>query len=153
MPDHPAFTLRPLAVAETYELRRRVLRNNDPGSQVHIREDDRPEAWHLGAVDAGNAVVATSSFYPVECRFRPDAHRPYQLRFMAVDPDFQVSGVGRSMLNRALDHLRGEGATVLWANARDTALGFYTHLGFDPVGSSFVEATTGLSHTVVIKDL
>jgi hypothetical protein len=41
---------------------------------------------------------------------------------------------------------------VLWANARDTALGFYVSYGMHVVGDGFV-ATPGLPHHVVVLDL
>ena len=146
------FEIQPLDVGQTYELRRRVLRNNDPGATVHIREDDLPSARHVGAVSEGR-VVATASFYPIACRRRPEVEGAVQLRFMAVDPDFQDTGVGRGVLESAIAGLKKDGVPLLWANARDTALGFYTHLGFTPVGSSFIEPTTGIAHTVVLLDL
>ena len=147
-----SFQVQDLDVAETYELRRRVLRNNDPGATVHIREDDSDAAWHLGAVADGR-VVATSSYYAVPYRLRPEFVNATQLRFMAVDPSYQDTGVGKAVIGAAIERIRKQGAGLLWANARDTALGFYLHRGFRTDGPSFVEPTSGLPHTVVLLEL
>ena len=49
--------------------------------------------------------------------------------------------------------VRASGATVLWCNARDTALGFYARLGFTVYGDGFVTADSGLPHHVMVCDL
>ena len=152
MSDGPGYDIRPLQLAETYELRRRVLRNNDPGAEVHIREDDRSDAWHIGAI-AGGRVIATASFYGIPCRQRPDVSAVAQLRMMAVDERWQETGVGRAVLRQAMEHLRNEGIELLWCNARSSAAGFYEHLGFELIGDPFIETVTGLLHQVAIRDL
>ena len=152
MSDPAAYEIRPLELAETYELRRRVLRNNDPGAEVHIREDDRADAWHIGAIADGR-VIATASFYGIPCRQRPDVSAVAQLRMMAVDERWQETGVGSAVLRQAMEHLKREGVELLWCNARSTASGFYEHLGFELIGEPFVETVTGLKHQVALRDL
>ena len=58
------------------------------------------------------------------------------------------------MLERGEAELAARGARRLWANARDTALGFYAAAGWSVVpGSEFVSAETGVPHHVIVKDL
>ena len=154
--------MRALRVEETYDLRRAVLRASAPEAVVHYDTDDEPSTWHLGAVDGEGRVVATSTYFPQPCP--PDVRPPdacpadvggwadaYRLRSMAVDPGRQGSGVGRAVLLEALARLSAAGVPLLWANARDSALGFYTCCGFEAVGTSFVDADSGLPHTVVLR--
>jgi hypothetical protein len=42
---------------------------------------------------------------------------------------------------------------VLWAKARDTAVGFYERLGMHAEGDGYVTPDTGLPHHTVILDL
>jgi hypothetical protein len=61
--------------------------------------------------------------------------------------------VGRAVLVAALARLEEDGASLLWANARDSALGFYERCGFEVVPPSFVDPDSGLPHTVVRRRL
>jgi ribosomal protein S18 acetylase RimI-like enzyme len=72
---------------------------------------------------------------------------------MAVDTGHQRSGIGRQLLDVALERLRNAGFEVLWANARDTALPFYRRLGMEVVGDGFLTSDTKLPHHVVLMDL
>ena len=120
-----------IAAADTYYLRARVLRDGDSAA-VRVPDDDLPGVWHLGARDSG-ALVGVASFYPRPCPL--EAHvAATQLRFMAVDPAMQGRGIGRQLLDHALCELRKQKTGMLWANGRDTALGFYARLGFTVIG-------------------
>ena len=107
-------------------------------------------AFHL-AVRSDNAIVAVASFAPMATPHRPGT-RAWQLRGMAVEPTRQRHGYGVALLDAAIGRLRAAGADVLWANARDSALGFYVRYGMHVVGDGFV-AAPGLPHHVVVFDL
>ena len=83
---------------------------------------------------------------------RPQA-KAFQLRGMAVDEGLQGTGVGRVLLTAAVDRLRAQGADVLWANARDTALGFYQRLGWRVEGDGFLYGYRDMPHHVAVLDL
>jgi GNAT superfamily N-acetyltransferase len=138
-------------VAATYGLRRKVLRDGRADADVAFPEDDRPGAFHLGAFSDGR-LVAVGSFSPEPTPLRP-GRRAVRLRAMAVDPDHQGRGVGRILLEDGVARLRAEGAEVLWAHARDTALTFYRRFGMEVVGDGFVIPELGLPHHVVLLDL
>jgi L-Ala-D/L-Glu epimerase len=133
-----------------YDLRRRILRGNDPESSVDFVDDDAPTARHFaGLVD--DRVVVSASFFPGAAPIRP-ALVSYQLRFMAVDFDVQGMGFGSVVLEAAEAQLRALGAQQLWANARDTALGFYVATGWTPIeGSENVSPLSKLPHTGITK--
>ena len=78
----------------------------------------------------------------------------YQLRYMATDFDVQGRGYGARVLAFAEDDLRALGVEQVWANGRDTALGFYESVGWLRVeGSEHLSAETSLPHTVIFKRL
>lgn len=135
---------------DCYALRRSVLRDGDPDASVSWPEDSAAGAFHL-AVRADGVVIAAASFAPAATPHRPDA-RAWQLRGMAVEPAQQRRGYGELLLDAALGRLRAAGADVLWANARDSAIGFYARCGMQVVGDGFV-AALGLPHHVVVLDL
>ncbi|MEM7770959.1 MAG: GNAT family N-acetyltransferase [Cyanobacteria bacterium P01_E01_bin.6] len=64
---------------------------------------------------------------------------------VAVDPEFQNQGVGRAMMQFAMDRCREFGCYKLALSAnvtRDRAHGFYESLGFQQHGYSFVADLT-----------
>jgi GNAT superfamily N-acetyltransferase len=136
-------------------LRRAVLRSHRPGLPVVDQEDSVPGTFHLAVVDdgGGGAVVAVATLTPEPCPVRPTAPpaMAVRLRGMAVRPDRQGEGLGRLLLDAAVARLRADGVALLWANARDTALGFYQRLGLEAVGDSFL--AQDLPHTVVVMAL
>jgi GNAT superfamily N-acetyltransferase len=138
-----------IAASDTYHLRARVLRDGDSAA-VRVPDDDLPGAWHLGARHSG-ALVGVASFYPRPCPLATDVPA-MQLRFMAVDPAMRGRGIGRQLLDHAIGELRKKKTGILWANGRDTALDFYTRLGFTVVGDGFIHEP-GLPHHLIILGL
>ena len=111
----------------TIELRSRVLR--DGRAHEGFAEDGDATTIHLAAVD-GDRVVGVATFVP-----RDDGW--WQLRGMAVDTERQGRGIGRAILDEAETRLRALGASGVWANGRDTALGFYERAGWRVVGDGY----------------
>ena len=140
-----------VAVEATYDLRRRVLRDGRADAVVQNPGDDVPGAFHLAAIDDDDAVVAVASCAPEPSDFRPAARSPFRLRGMAVEPSLQGQGIGAVLLDAAVSRLRMLGADVVWANGRDTALGFYEQRGWTVLGDGFI--TVGIPHHVVLLDL
>ena len=94
------------------------------------------ESLHLVALDAGRVVACVL--------FHPEGARTGRLFQMAVEPDRQGTGLG-TLLVRAVEAeaaRRGFGEVTL--HARDTAVGFYARLGYEPVGAPYVEV--GIPH-------
>lgn len=139
-----------VAPEATYDLRRRVLRNHLPVAEVAYPADREPGSFHLG-VREGDAVVAIASFSVEPAPGRDDDRRAVRLRGMAVDPEHQRRGLGRALLDTALERLRRDGIAVCWANARVSALPFYESLGFTAEGDELTSLE--LPHRVVVLDL
>jgi GNAT superfamily N-acetyltransferase len=146
------FVIEIVAPDALYELRRRVLRGGDPQKSVVDRRDMEPTSLHLAGVVDG-VVVAAGSFFPSAPPHEP--HRPsVQLRYLATEFDYQGHGVGSLLLRGAESRLASDGVKHLWANARDSALGFYEREGWEIVpGSEHLSEETQLPHTVITKNL
>ena len=142
-----------IEAVETHDLRRRVLRD---GRAEHLvfPEDDRPGAFHLGARrEPAGPLLAVASFSPEPVPHR-SGRRAVRLRGMVTEPAYRGQGLGRDLLEEAVARLRAAAFDVLWANARDSALGFYEHLGFEVVGDGFLAGPAGdIPHHIVLLDL
>ncbi|HTB09361.1 MAG TPA: GNAT family N-acetyltransferase [Acidimicrobiales bacterium] len=146
------FRIERVEAPRLHDLRRRVLRNNDPRASVDEPRDHDPDSRHYAGL-LGERVVASASFYPSPAPVRSEL-LSYQLRFMAVDADEQGHGYGARLLGAAEDSLRAIGVAQLWANARDTALGFYEATGWTIVpDSAHLSAATNLPHHQITKIL
>jgi GNAT superfamily N-acetyltransferase len=144
------FRVVPVAARELHELRRRVLRENDATKSVDEPRDAEPTSMHFAGL-LGGRVVVSASFYPTTAPIRSDL-LSYQLRYMAVDDDVQGRGYGARVLDAAEIALADVGAEQLWANARDTALGFYLKTGWELLpDSEHISAETQLPHHVIVK--
>jgi GNAT superfamily N-acetyltransferase len=92
------------------------------------------------------------TFTPQPLASRPDASAA-QLRGMATEPEARGTGAGQAVFEAGIKRLRTAGYTVLWARARDTALGFYERMGMHAEGDGYVTAETGLPHHTVVMDI
>jgi GNAT superfamily N-acetyltransferase len=92
----------------------------------------------------GGAIVGCATYVVRPFPPDPEARRAWQLRGMAVAATQQGTGVGSSILSKALEILAPEiqargptpGAS-LWCNARMSAAAFYRRNGWVPVGEVF----------------
>ena len=135
-----------------HDLRRRVLRRGDPNARVVGPHDAEENTLHLAGVLDGEVVVCAS--FCALAFDREPGRRAYQLRFMATDPRFQGRGYGALVLAEGESRLAARGAELVWANGRDSALGFYRAAGWRAVaGSEFLSDETGIAHTVIHKTL
>ena len=146
------FRVALVAPEELHDLRRRVLRGNSPSADVGDPRDHEAEAMHLaGFLD--DRLVCCASVYPSTSPLHPDL-ATYQLRYVATDVDVQGQGWGAALMAALEDLVRDQGAVELWANGRDTALGFYRRLGWEGIpGSEHLSPYTNLPHTVIWKTL
>lgn len=140
-----------VAVEATFALRELLLRADRRDLPVRMAEDDMAGAFHLAVLHQGEAVGVVS-VCPAEPEF-PAASHAYRLRQMAVRPDLQGHGVGAALFAGVVDVLRGRGrAGTLWAESRDTSLGFYLAQGMRIVPDS--QHTVGVvGYTNVVTEI
>ena len=148
----PTYAVRvvELEAEATHDLRRRVLRAHLPEAGVAYPEDGLEAVLHVGVEDGDGRLVAAGTMFPEPTTHRPGA-RAARLRGMAVEPDVQGRGVGARLLAALVERARADGYEVVWANGRDSALGFYRRHGWQVVGDGF--ESIGLPHHVVLLDL
>ena len=132
---------------QLYDLRYRVLRqawNQERGSE--IAEDDN-EALHAIVYTNNHKVIAC-------CRAHLSAESQVQLRFMAVDPQFQGLGLGKAILfyieKKATSQYHPVHQFVL--HARENAIKFYQSNGYEIVSKSHL-LFNSIQHYLMSKTL
>jgi len=152
MTESEALTVTRVRAGELRELRRRVLRSNDPTASVDDERDGLDDSVHIAAF-RGSQLVGGGSFFTAAAPVNVSVPS-VQLRYLAVEPDHQGRDVGSAVMLAAETVLASRGVVQIWANGRDSALGFYRSQGWSVVpGSEHVSTETGLPHTVIFKVL
>jgi GNAT superfamily N-acetyltransferase len=133
----------PIAAADTWPLRRRVLRPHAQGEAVVLGGDEDPRAVHIGARDASGEIVGVATVFPQPCPWAPEREGAWRLRGMATAEGRRGRGIGALVLDAALRHVRGRHGRLVWCNARTGALTFYGREGFVAAGEPYVDPELG----------
>lgn len=145
-------TVEVVSAEDLHAIRKTVLRDGTPSDDVQFPGDDDADAVHTAIRDAAGTVIASASWFEVESPDAPGAPA-LQLRGMAVAAGGRRQGLGERLIAAGAALAAERGITLLWANARDTALDFYRAAGFEVVGEGFVTRDTVLPHHRIIRRL
>ena len=140
-----------LSLDDIMALRVRVLRKGTPTTHCNYPEDSYPDVVHLGIVRNGE-VIATSTWFMKPCP-EIEGIAAMQLKGMAVDDLLQTGGLGSALITAGITHARNAGAHLVWARARDSAVGFYEKCGFRIAGDGFIDEPTGMPHHIVVQEI
>lgn len=127
--------------AVTIPLIHKVLRPHQAWAEV-VRIGATPGAVGLAAY-LDDRVVGTAILSPETFPGDPDRAGTWRLRGMATAPELQGQGVGSRVLRTAVDLVASSGGTLIWCNARVSALGFYQRAGFTATGDPWDEPGIG----------
>ena len=126
--DHPYYQ-------QERELRNRILLRPigipDFGWEHHDNK-----SWHFVAVK-GDSVIGCVVLVPTD-------KNEAQLIQMAVEEEFQGSGLGSELVHHLLHFARQKGIERIEIHAREDVTGFYEKLGFETYGQVFEEV--GVRH-------
>lgn len=141
--------IRRVSAAKVYPLRHKVLRPNRTLADCVFLQDNDPETAHFAAEHEGEIIgIASVALNPRE----GDPENTWRLRGMATAPEWQGQGIGAQVLAACLEHARAQGSSLMWCNARTSALEFYRKHGFETVGEEFDIKGIG-PHYVMIRRL
>lgn len=134
-----AVTVRRVKLETIVDLRHAVLREGLPREAAIFDGDDDPTSRHYGAFD-GDRLVGCATLHLNSYEGVP----AWQLRGMAVAPEFRRQNIGRAMLDY-IDMETGSDLSVrlFWCNARVPATPFYQSLGWEIVSEMFQIPTAG----------
>src|SRR5690606_19564128 len=76
----------------------------------------------------------------------------YQIRGMAVLDYFRKYGLGKKLVQYSEDYLKQNNISIIWFNARESAVGFYQKSGYEIIGNAFDIPDVGV-HYVMYKML
>lgn len=110
------------------ELRRIVLKKNQPDSEFFYPGDDDITTFH-GGLFFDNKLIACASMYKQNHPFK-NVENSWRLRGMAVDFNYQRKGYGNKILTFCIENIKLNNAKFLWCNARLEAVDFYKKYGF-----------------------
>ena len=135
---------------ETYPIRHQMLRPSFSYEECHFAGDDDDQTFHLG-VRIDNKFVSIASFYyerhPGLC-----GEHHYRLRGLSTLPSYQKQGLSYALLETAFPIIRQNMCTLVWCNARVSAIGFYEKLGLGKTGREFSIPGIGL-HFLMYREL
>ena len=141
-----------ITAQDTYPIRQKVLVPDHSLQKAKFENDDDEDiSFHLGAFVDGQLVSVASFFYERNPLF-PDQHQ-YQLRGMATLPEFQNQGLSSELLNMAFPIIKQNFCTLLWCNARLSAMGFYEKVGFKKTSDEIFELEEIGSHILMMKPI
>lgn len=124
----------------TWRLRQEVLY---PAQKLYEMElDEDQEGIHFGAF-TDDKLVGVVSLFQTETSF--------QFRKLAVSTEYQKMGIGNALLLRVEEFAGSEGGTLIWCNARVSAIGFYMKAGYAHTGELF--AKNGFDYEILEKEI
>lgn len=145
------YAVTSVALADIMPLRVAVLRKGTPATECNYPEDNYPDVVHFAIFHEGTAI-ATSSWFIKECPELPGVPA-MQLKGMAVADHVQGEGLGALLIDAGIALATERGATIAWARARDSAMGFYERLSFVSTGDGFIDGPTAMPHHIVVRTL
>ncbi|KAI1102069.1 GCN5-like N-acetyltransferase [Jackrogersella minutella] len=153
-PQASPMTVRPIEAAQTYALRHAVLWPNEPLSYVQLPDDIA--GHHFGAFidpkidrdvnndsknDSGSDDrrddCGSGELVSIISLFIDEKSGEARFRKFATAPDWQGRGVGSALLAHTIEAAATKGATSIWCDARQSALGFYRRFGMSGEGEVF----------------
>lgn len=149
MNTHPAL-IKQISYTETYPIRQVVLRPNRPLETCFFDGDSLTTTYHFGAFQNENLAGIISAFKNKHSSF--EEKNQYQIRGMAVLPEFQKYGLGKQLVLHTEEFLKQQKTELIWFNAREEAVGFYQKLGYKIIGKAFMIADVGI-HFVMFKSI
>lgn len=124
-----------IKAVDTYPIRHKMLRPNGTIDDCIFQGDSDELTFHLGAF-VEKKLVSVASFYFERNDLFPEPYQ-YRLRGMATLPEYQGQGLSSALLKTAFPVIKQNQCQLLWCNAREKAIGFYTKVGFNPMGELF----------------
>ena len=128
--------IKEILAKQTYELRHPLLRKGQPYDSCQLENDNHPQSIHLGAYSSSQLVGILSAI-PNCC---PDYNDQiaFQLRAMAVHPEFQRRKIASQLIQNIVRRLKEDSKVEnIWLNARVNANALYLNNGFQAIGTPF----------------
>jgi phosphoribosylformimino-5-aminoimidazole carboxamide ribotide isomerase len=134
------FSIEQIRPELTWRLRQEVLY---PAQKLYEMElDEDQEGIHFGAF-TNNKLVGVISLF--------QSDKSFQFRKLAVLSEYQKMGIGNALLRRVEEFAESERGTVIWCNARISAIGFYIKARYAHTGKLF--SKNGFDYEILEKQI
>ncbi|GAB2768055.1 GNAT family N-acetyltransferase [Salinimicrobium soli] len=128
-----------------------MLRPDRPPEEVIFEGDNDDSTFHLGVYHEDQLVGIASYMKRSHPYFREDCQ--YQLRGMAVLPEYRGMKLAKQLLLKGEQEIKSRCKdSLLWFNARESAVGFYSKFGYQTKGGSFMIPNVCM-HIVMFQQL
>jgi len=114
---------------ELIDLRQKVLHPGGPRDRVVYAEDSDESTLHL-ILKENKKIVACGTLID-------EGGGVFRIRGMAVSDNFRGRGVGSSLVEYFIDHVKKHNGHLVWCNGRVKALSLYERHGFVKNGDVF----------------
>lgn len=173
----PKYTIVTLQSQLTHPLRQALLRPNQTLAEMAFDGDDLSTSRHFGGQSESGELQGIVSIYLRP--YPPTEQNAWQIRAMATTPEARGTGLGRALLKAAeayafsceqnasiqkvtiqkttiqkatIQKAKVQKATLVWANARTSALGFYRACGYEVLPPVFEIAGVG-PHQLIVREI
>lgn len=129
---------------ELLDIRNKVLRLP---LGLNIRDDDLSDddkCLHLAYFDELGKIVGGLQIKKIN-------NHTFQIRQMAVLPEFQQKGVGSALIKAAEEFIKQEGSKQILIEAREYAIPFYSKHGYEVSGNRYFKIN--LPHFKMVKKI
>lgn len=138
--------IKQIKAEETYPLRLSVLKTCEEYI-YHYQGDFDQTTQHFGAFIA-DELVGIVSLMQNDCPLFKG--KQMQLRGMAVANNLHGKSIGAQLVNKVKLVCKQLKTDVLWCNAREKVIKFYTKQGFKIIGQSFNIEYVGMHYTMFV---
>ena len=135
--------VKPIPIDAVYPIRHAVLRKGKPFESCKFNNDLNDTTTHYG-VFKDNKLAGVASILKND---HPQIHAAsqFQLRGMAVLDTFQGKGLGSYLIKHII---KTYCPSIIWCNAREKAVPFYSNNQFSIIGSAFHIPKIGLHYVM-----
>jgi GNAT superfamily N-acetyltransferase len=128
-------SIQEITAIRTYPVRQAVLRAGKPIESCHFVGDELPSTHHFGYFTANQLLGVISLFEAKNATF--EQQKSFQIRGMAVLESHQKKGIGEALVREVETFCKKQKTTLIWFNARTSAVGFYKKMDYEIAGSEF----------------
>ncbi len=139
--------------AASWTVRERVFIHEQQIDESLERDDLDDLSWHFVAWD-GSEPVGTARVFGLDDEHRaiaPDRARVVKIGRMAVLASHRRHGIGRALLDAAIERASKHGAERAELSAQEYVVAFYAGAGFRADGERYLEA--GIPHRHMSREL
>ena len=127
--------VKEINASQTLKIRHQVLRQGKPIDTCKFEGDNLKTTHHLGLFYYSELIGVVTYMKNTNTSFNEELQ--YQLRGMAILQPFQGKKFGNILLEVGEKLLKAKKCTLVWCNARENAVNFYSKFGFKKSGDAF----------------